>query len=512
MAFIMGRLKKSGPDEIKAKLIELEEIRSFTKNRFPDHDNNVLWYKIHCHLQLQEDNEALITLSELSRSLDTARARIANPAQRAGLHGQFPNMYRILASLQFDHATPRELLQTIERGKGRFLIETIASAENEGHTIESFAQVVDRLPGIVHKEGIHYLSFLVDRDVIYAVLVSKKGTFTKSRIDISENQLRKWIYYIDPEQWIEKANLFRKSSLRNMAEVLRPLVSWIEPLFDEGLLEKNDHICYCSDGILHLFPLHYITFKDEPLVNRFSVSRIHGAHLLLETLNRKPVKLNRYIAFQVPTQLDLEEKEKIDSFAIAPSWLAQYLEGEAINGIKAEMEKLLRSNFQEKIVHFATHGIFDQNYEENPYKWSGLLLAANGELPEVPGEVRNVDIAHLLSPEKLLENKPNLNNSHVTLQACVSGLSKEGVGHDLLGLDWALMYLGVGSLLSSHWNVDAQISGQFATSFYDRWLMKKRSRAQAWRESVLEILHKPPEGEKNHAYYWAPFSLSGDWR
>jgi CHAT domain-containing protein len=106
----------------------------------------------------------------------------------------------------------------------------------------------------------------------------------------------------------------------------------------------------------------------------------------------------------------------------------------------------------------------------------------------------------------------------VTLQACVSGRAKEGIGGDALGLEWAFLINGASSLLASHWKVPADWAAKFSLKFYQKWLFENVSRAQAWRKTVLELFSEceSQELEKEHpecrAYYWAAFSLSGDWR
>ena len=194
-------------------------------------------------------------------------------------------------------------------------------------------------------------------------------------------------------------------------------------------------------------------------------------------------------------------------------------------GAKADLSTVSTQDFKQKIVHFNTHGDFPSLQEQdqskkNPYSNSGLLLAKNGQLPP---QAKITEEADLLSPEELLKkenNKPKLtfDRSHVTLQACVSGRAKEGIGGDALGLEWAFLLNGASSLLASHWNVPADWAAKFSIKFYRKWLFENVSRAVAWRETVLELIGESQlqelgrEHPERRAYYWAAFSLSGDWR
>jgi len=134
------------------------------------------------------------------------------------------------------------------------------------------------------------------------------------------------------------------------------------------------------------------------------------------------------------------------------------------------------------------------------------VLAREGKLPEDG----NGKEGTLLTPKDIVERKLNFAGSHVTMQACVSGKAKEGLGGDAIGLDWALMLAKASSLLSTHWNVDAGGARLFSQKFYQYWLFENHnSRAQAWQKTVLDLM----ESQKTSSpYYWAAFSLSGDWR
>ena len=63
-------------------------------------------------------------------------------------------------------------------------------------------------------------------------------------------------------------------------------------------------------------------------------------------------------------------------------------------------------------------------------------------------------------------------------------------------------------MLASHWKVSDQATSQLMTEFMRRW-RAGAPRVQAWREAQLSLLHS-----KNFAnpYFWAAFTLTGQWR
>jgi CHAT domain-containing protein/Flp pilus assembly protein TadD/flagellar biosynthesis chaperone FliJ len=150
---------------------------------------------------------------------------------------------------------------------------------------------------------------------------------------------------------------------------------------------------------------------------------------------------------------------------------------------------------QYRIAHFATHGILNTEFPE----LSGIVLSLvdqNGK--NVNGFLRLNQIFNL-----------KLQADLVVISACQTGLGKEIKGEGLVGLTRGFMYAGSPRLLVSLWKVDDQATAEFMTRFYRLMLGKKLPPAKALREAQLEMQKitkwKSP-------YYWAAFTLQGEWR
>jgi CHAT domain-containing protein len=198
-----------------------------------------------------------------------------------------------------------------------------------------------------------------------------------------------------------------------------------------------------------------------------------------------------------------------EAMARVPSWLARRVRGTLTEGEDATLASLTGMSLTNRVVHFSTHGYFPPEGDRgaaNPYAASGLLLAGPGGLPDLDAPGASAK----LSPKELLDSRLDLSGSHISLAACVTGLAREGVGGDALGLDWALFQCGAASLLASHWNVSAALSASFFERFYDRWLLQRMGRAVAWRAAILSMMGE--DGPASSPYAWGAFSLSGDWR
>ncbi|GAB4295054.1 MAG: hypothetical protein Fur0025_31970 [Oscillatoriaceae cyanobacterium] len=148
-----------------------------------------------------------------------------------------------------------------------------------------------------------------------------------------------------------------------------------------------------------------------------------------------------------------------------------------------------------QIVHFATHGFFNS---ENP-QLSGLVMSLVDEKGQpVDGFLRLHDIFNL-----------SLNAELVVLSACQTGLGANVRGEGITGLTRGFMYAGAERLMTSLWSVDDEGTAALMTSFYGKMLSQGMTPAQALRAAQLEMWQSQ---EWKLPYFWAAFTLQGEWR
>ena len=98
-------------------------------------------------------------------------------------------------------------------------------------------------------------------------------------------------------------------------------------------------------------------------------------------------------------------------------------------------------------------------------------------------------------------------------------LVQEG-GYLLAGLSLALLTAGARSLLLGLWSVEAQTTARLLVAFYERLWGQGASatdKAAALRQTMLalrdgRLLPAWPGFDPSDPFYWAPFTLVGDWR
>lgn len=148
-------------------------------------------------------------------------------------------------------------------------------------------------------------------------------------------------------------------------------------------------------------------------------------------------------------------------------------------------------------LHLATHGIIDPQTPTQSY----LVMGPDGERLSyrmIPGLAPDLGQVRL-----------------VVLSACESGLPVRARGADEQGLVISINGLaaqfrraGVETLVASLWRVDDQGTRALMTAFYDE-LGSGKDIAASMRAAQLALLADPATA---HPWYWAGFSVVGDWR
>ncbi|HEU4832894.1 MAG TPA: CHAT domain-containing tetratricopeptide repeat protein [Pyrinomonadaceae bacterium] len=149
---------------------------------------------------------------------------------------------------------------------------------------------------------------------------------------------------------------------------------------------------------------------------------------------------------------------------------------------------------QYRIVHFATHGIINNDHPE----LSGIVLSlvdAKGQPQN--GFLRLYDLYNL-----------KLSADLVVLSACQTALGKEIRGEGLVGLTRGFMYAGAPRVIASLWQIDDRASAEFMKRFYGALLGQKLRPAAALRAAQVSM-SKDPRWHQPH--YWAAFTLQGEW-
>jgi CHAT domain-containing protein/Tfp pilus assembly protein PilF len=210
-------------------------------------------------------------------------------------------------------------------------------------------------------------------------------------------------------------------------------------------------------------------------------------------------------------------------------------------------------------IHLATHGFFaasalsrpklsstdDAEFPASSRAWrgvpeglaSGLAFAGANR----PSRTNDFDDGILTAEE--IATLPLNRVRMAVLSACETGLGKSAGGEGVLGLQRAFQVAGVKTTIASLWNVSDMGTRLLMDRFYENLWKGKLGTVDAFREAQLYMLGRsdrdrgtvglraaivelpnavvrpltPKESalstdDFNHPFYWASFTLAGDWR
>jgi CHAT domain-containing protein len=163
-------------------------------------------------------------------------------------------------------------------------------------------------------------------------------------------------------------------------------------------------------------------------------------------------------------------------------------------GSAAREETVKAEAWRYPVLHFATHGLLDDN---NPL-YSRLLLASSSENDDGLLEAREI-------------MKLDLHADLAVLSACQTARGKIGAGEGLIGMSWAFFIAGASTTVVSQWKVDSASTSRLMLDFHrslrrtDKQLAV--SKAEALRQAALKLMSDP---KYRHPFFWSGFVVVGN--
>ncbi|AFZ56635.1 CHAT domain-containing protein [Anabaena cylindrica FACHB-243] len=327
----------------------------------------------------------------------------------------------------------------------------------------------------------------------------------------------------------------QRNNFVQIAKAATPLTQMLLP--PAATISQHKRLVIVSDGALQYLPFGALTTSSnyEPLLLKHEIISLPSASTLAiirrEHQGRKlPPKKLAVIADPVFSQSDerltvkktplsqLSPTNNINTLALNRSVNNYSVKFDRLRFTRKEADKILElvpedqrlqvlgfaanrdfvtSNqlSQYQIVHFATHGIINNQRPE----LSGVVLSLFDEQGKPQnGFLRLLDFYNLYLPVEL-----------VVLSACQTGWGENIRGEGLVGLTTAFMYAGSPRVIMSLWSVDDEGTSILMQKFYQKMLKENLKPASALRQSQIEMWQ---EQKWNSPFYWAAFMLQGEWR
>ena len=287
------------------------------------------------------------------------------------------------------------------------------------------------------------------------------------------------------------------SSRRPLAKLSRLLLGPVASLL------QGRRLLVVGNGILQSVPFAALpepgnSLDGEPLIARHEIVALPSVSVLGEI--RREVASRQWAPKALWVLADPDFGGRFEKLPYSSQEAAAILQLAPspkleVSGRQASRAAVLNGDLRDyRLLHFATHGSFATSDPDG----GRLMLAQIDPLgrPEANGFLHLADIYKL-----------DLRAGLVVLSACRSALGREVRGEGMMGMTRGFFYAGAERVLVSLWNVNDAVTVELMRRFYRGMLVEGLSPAAALRASQNAI-----RSQRRSPYYWAGFTLQGEWR
>jgi CHAT domain-containing protein len=243
--------------------------------------------------------------------------------------------------------------------------------------------------------------------------------------------------------------------------------------------------------------------SDERVKQRSDVDTLMGRPRFVTKQRRSESTMNRQLVKEAADDTGIASDE-----LYVPRLPGTRREAERIVAMVPDIDRRLALDFaanretamsaelgQYRYVHFSTHGLLNSVHPE----LSGVVFSLVNERGEdEDGFLRAHELFNLKLPAEV-----------VVLSACQTGVGKTIRGEGLVSLTRGFMYAGAPRVVVSLWGVSDWGTTDLMVRFYQGMLNEGMRPAAALRTAQLSLMN---DKRWTSPYYWAPFTLQGEWR
>jgi CHAT domain-containing protein len=464
--------------------------------------------------------KAYFKLNQAEKSLESLEKSLAIIEEiRSSENSQFTlaileiyhHAYRLLAQIKI--RKPQESLELADFLKARFLKDKINDSRSKNEStisaqtreqleelslkyfeddkfadeIEKYEKLITRkIPDLDLKkpdfselqnakelENSAIISYFFTLDKKLLAFVWEKGKVVRNvELSISEDELERLAN--KTHQNIKDRVFFKRDGKAIYDKVLKPLNL------------TSNHLIIVPDKSLWKIPFQALSSDGEKyLIEEKLISYAPSISIVLEQL--KGAKPNRQ-TLRVFANTSFENR------------VLQYVNAEALTVagiyaskpvINATVNDFTKQSENADILHFSMHA--EVNNEEPLESFLGFRKFGKDDGRLTVEELLNIKIKK---------------GSLVFLASCDTNTVLSGEG--LVSLAWAMMGSGATTVISSGWEANDKSTAIFTNNFY-RSFRQGSSAAKAIQKASVELI-KDKSGNMHEPYYWADFTLNGDFR
>jgi len=327
-------------------------------------------------------------------------------------------------------------------------------------------------------ENVAILQYMMLPDKLVVFVLGNQG------IDIVETQIKKKELKTSVKKLRKEINALARGKSSKKITPLSAMLNdiLIKPIEDAGMLKGIKVVGLAPNSFLHLLPFGaLINDKGLYLVDRYNLFFINSTSILGVAMDRSSVKKQGGVKLLALANPD----GSLDYADIEAKNIAKLFDKKKLYSQKDAKKSVVQNEQADySILHLATHGIFDPIDSTK----SHLVMADSKLFVE---EIWGLPLKGI---------------SLTVLSACETGWGEVLSGDDVVSLENAFIYAGSPSVLATLWKVADRSTAEMMVSFY-RNLLKGMTKAQA-----LSTAQRDLKKQYDHPFYWAAFTLRGDWR
>jgi CHAT domain-containing protein len=460
---------------------------------------NIGWVQ----LQQGQIKPAIATLAQSIQTYEALRENV-NTGDRISLSDQQAQAFQSLQQAYVRDQRPEQALVIAERGRARAFVELLAARLTDNTIVPIAPPTLAQISAIAQTKQATIVTYSTITDPLkkvetdlYIWVVQPDGKVQFQSVDLRSPQPNASASNPKPLAPKQLALSLRSSRKIKISTAL-PTTTTDKPVptntFRSGYdlliapiaqwLPKNatDRVIIVPQGALFSMPFHALRSADgKYLLESHTLQVAPSIHTLtLPAAKRSPL-MSKPLVIGNPSPMP-ESLDPLPGSQQEAQAIAKLLNTQALIGPQATEKTVLAQIRQASVIHFATHGLLD----ENQGMASAIALVAG------PGD------DGLLTAGELSEIQLTANLA--VLSACDTGRGKI-TGDGVLGLSRSLMLAGVPNVVVSLWAVPDQATASLMTEYY-RQMPQQPTQAQALRQAMLTTLKQYPD-----PHDWAGFVL-----
>ncbi|MBT6449556.1 MAG: CHAT domain-containing protein [Verrucomicrobiales bacterium] len=301
-----------------------------------------------------------------------------------------------------------------------------------------------------------------------------------------------------------------------------------QPLWNATI--KAKHLIICPDAQLGRLPFELLKTGDNYWIDHKTISYL-GSGRELARLGDAPKNIIKrapnpavvlgavaYGSTKPPLKTNRlfnplpHSKAETQAMALALGEETQLLTGAEAS--EARLKKLIRP----RVLHLSSHAFYLRNlpqlelpagetyrpHPRNPLLRCGIALAGANFVSTLPAGMAEDGLFTGLEAAQL-----NLHGTElVILSACESSVGEIHAGEGAMSLRRAFRIAGAEAVLASHWPVSNAATQILMKNFVAHW-QSGVPRAEALRRAQRELRQSE---DHSSPYFWAAFTLTGQWR